>query len=72
MVKISNHIPRKGTETDVGAVRPSDIALISNHIPRKGTETRIRELDSNSRLLNISNHIPRKGTETPWISPSSF
>ena len=62
--RISNHKPRKGTETGVeGRTNADPARLISNHKPRKGTETRqLRWLYID--IYVISNHKPRKGTET--------
>ena len=61
---VSNHKPRKGTET-IPAENVFRVLLcnVSNHKPRKGTET----LPSSSTNINssiVSNHKPRKGTET--------
>ena len=39
--RISNHKPRKGTETNINITQNTDGQLvISNHKPRKGTETK--------------------------------
>ena len=38
--KISNHKPRKGTETILSVIEPLPSRIISNHKPRKGTETK--------------------------------
>ena len=62
--KISEHEPRKGTETFLQFLSIGLAAGdISEHEPRKGTET---EIGSNERCTasNISEHEPRKGTET--------
>ena len=37
--EISEHEPRKGTETIIGRIVPIDQRVISEHEPRKGTET---------------------------------
>ena len=40
VLKIKNHNPRKGTETDNGLRTILEITLkVKNHNPRKGTET---------------------------------
>ena len=63
-IAISNHKPRKGTETGFcHFVFLLCRVLISNHKPRKGTET-LAPLSHQISCLYISNHKPRKGTET--------
>ena len=65
--RISEHEPRKGTETLVTTFANVNHKPISEHEPRKGTETyghdgRIR------RRPCISEHEPRKGTETSIVT----
>ena len=60
---ISEHEPRKGTETaSLSALRENGNG-ISEHEPRKGTETSASDLQASS-FFAISEHEPRKGTET--------
>ena len=61
---ISEHEPRKGTETLPWHNRLiAAAAKISEHEPRKGTETTAGAMPT-SRSAQISEHDPRKGTET--------
>ena len=62
---VSNHKPRKGTETSNEFNHIQAMSIVSNHKPRKGTET------SPPRRVGyapagVSNHKPRKGTETVY------
>ena len=63
---ISEHEPRKGTETRIPQSDNTSIPHISEHEPRKGTET-LKRFRCIPLLLDlISEHEPRKGTETPF------
>ena len=65
---ISEHKPRKGTETNVALSKIQlDIKLISEHKPRKGTETGRPSSASAPRCSHISEHKPRKGTAWEMI-----
>ena len=62
---ISEHEPRKGTETIQQLIENlNQFLIISEHEPRKGTETNLG-FDHRIRIDTISEHEPRKGTETP-------
>ena len=61
--RISEHEPRKGTETVMTDRRSPWPKYISEHELRKGTETRCRRSCYDAAFL-ISEHEPRKGTET--------
>ena len=61
---VSNHKPRKGTETNLNFMPLGETSLfVSNHKPRKGTETRCRRSCYDAAFLRVSNHKPRKGTK---------
>ena len=60
---VSNHKPRKGTETRCRPYRHLPLRLVSNHKPRKGTET-AWPAEEDESVRGVSNHKPRKGTET--------
>ena len=61
--QVSNHKPRKGTETSHRSTSWSPNLGVSNHKPRKGTETVFFRCRTIGQLV-VSNHKPRKGTET--------
>ena len=61
--EISEHEPRKGTETRIIPIDQREFAPISEHEPRKGTETDSLP-DDHATTAIISEHEPRKGTET--------
>ena len=60
---ISEHEPRKGTETGIIFEECRFVFIISEHEPRKGTET-TKDSRRYRPALPISEHEPRKGTET--------
>ena len=61
--KVSNHKPRKGTETGISITKPSSATQFQITNPARG-----RKLDDipvyRSEQPYVSNHKPRKGTET--------
>jgi hypothetical protein len=59
--RVSNFLPRKGTETFVNDDHV--VVLVSNFLPRKGTETINFGFSFIIRTF-VSNFLPRKGTET--------
>ena len=59
---ISEHEPRKGTETPHCLNCVEITTQISEHEPRKGTETAVEMVVIADWI--ISEHEPRKGTET--------
>ena len=70
--KISEHEPRKGTETRALDELPRRHATISEHEPRKGTET-LNILPIVPSQLKFQNTNPERGRKQPsrWsLSPT--
>ena len=65
--RISNHKPRKGTETIVlNLLNVLDVRIISNHKPRKGTET--QDVAGKRRLFQLFQTTnPARGRKLLYI-----